>query len=496
LSVFALNYFTPSYVLRLPNALFLNNDSKDFLLLVHLLVVGIIILVQAMILRPVSLALKNATASGREVRASETLKARVINLPFIIGGLNLILWLFLSSLTISYLFGSQAMEGRTFLFILFRSWMIGLISAHMSFFLAEEFARKKLIPLFFPSGGLASVKGTYRISIQRRIRILYLAGTIIPMVILAGTLAFSFWETGDISASAETPAKGVFFFTLSLCSIFIVIALRLNFLVAKSIANPVEAMVDVVGKVKSGDFTRRIPVESNDEIGMLGEAGNEMIAALADRELIRETFGKYITPEIRDHILSGNIPLDGERRLATLLFADLRGFTRFVEENRPEHVVRSMRDYFTLMEKAVRRNRGLVLQYVGDEIESVFGVPIAFEDHALMAVKAAIEMRAALEEWNKERFEHSEPLFQHGIGIHTGWVLAGNTGSRDHPCYGLVGDPVNVASRIQELTKTFQCDILISEATQRYLGGSYEMEELPPQMIRGRSGTIRVYRII
>ena len=100
--------------------------------------------------------------------------------------------------------------------------------------------------------------------------------------------------------------------------------------------------MQVVEKVKAGDFTQRISVESNDEMGVLGDAGNEMIEALADRERIRETFGKYITPEIRDHILSGSIPLDGEKREATLLFADLRGFTRFVEENRPEEVVRSI----------------------------------------------------------------------------------------------------------------------------------------------------------
>ena len=148
------------------------------------------------------------------------------------------------------------------------------------------------------------------------------------------------------------------------------------------------------------------------------------------------------------------------------------------------------------MENAVRLNHGLVLQYVGDEIESVFGVPVAFEDHAMRAAAAAVEMRTALEDWNRERSARGEPIFQHGIGIHTGWVLAGNTGSRNHPCYGLVGDPVNVASRIQELTKTFKCDILISEETRRYIGEAFKIEELPPQVIRGHSGTIRLYRVL
>lgn len=495
-TVIALNFLTPSYILRFPNPVFFNDEAKGFLLVLYLLVVGSISLVQFIVLRPIKKALKGSQKIFDEVTPSNSIKARVINLPFIIAVLNLALWLIISSLTIGYLHLHLELGGKAFLFILFRAWMIGLIAAHLSFFLVEEYSRKKLIPVFFPGGGLSYVGRTHRISIKRRIRILYLAGTIIPMFILVGTLAFSFWQTGDLPAHSESVAQGVFAFTMGLCAIFIVIALRLNFLVAKSISQPVAAMVQVVEKVKAGDFTRRISVESNDEMGLLGEAGNEMIEALADRERIRETFGKYITPEIRDHILSGSIPLDGERREATLLFADLRGFTKFVEENRPEDVVRSMRDYFTLMENAVRAHRGLVLQYVGDEIESVFGVPVAFEDHALRAAAAAVDMRKALENWNRERLAHGEHPFQHGIGIHTGWVLAGNTGSRDHPCYGLVGDPVNVASRIQELTKTFQCDILISEKTRRHIGEAFKTEELPPQIIRGHSGTIRLYRIL
>jgi class 3 adenylate cyclase/HAMP domain-containing protein len=495
-TVWILNYFTPAYVLVFPSALFFREEAKFFLMAFYGLVIGVVVLVQFVVHRPISLAIRQVATEGASPQASEALKARIINLPFIIGGRNLVLWLSLSSVSIGYLFLYQEMELKTCLFILFRAWMIGLISSHLSFFLAEEFARKALYPVFFPKGGLSSVRGTYRISIQRRIRILYIAGTIVPMVILVGTLAFSLWNTNGAAGPKGAAAGEVFLFTLALCGVFVVIALRLNFLVAKSIAKPVEAMVEVVGEVKSGDYSSRIKVESNDEIGILGDAGNAMIEALADREFIRETFGRYITPEIRDHILSGKIPLAGERREATLLFADLRGFTRFVEESRPEDVVRSMREYFTLMERAVRNNNGLVLQFVGDEIESVFGVPVPYNDHALRAVSAALEMREALDGWNKERLEKGEPPFKHGIGIHTGWVLAGNTGSKDHPCYGLVGDPVNVASRIQELTKVFRCDILISEETKRLVGDAFKAEELPPQSIRGHSRAVGIYRIL
>jgi len=266
-AVMALNFLTPSYILRLPDPVFFNDEARGLLLVLYLLVIGFISLVQLIVLRPIKKALKGDQEIFDKMPPADSLKARVINLPFIIGGLNLALWLILSSFTIGYLHLHLELGAKAFLFILFRAWMIGLIAAHLSFFLVEEYSRKRLIPVFFPKGGLYHVGGTHRISIKRRIRILYLAGTIIPMFILVGTLAFAFWQTNDLQAYSEAPA---------------------------------------------------------------------------DRERIRETFGKYIPPEIRDHILSGSIPLDGEKREATLLFADLRGFTRFVEENRPEEVVRSI----------------------------------------------------------------------------------------------------------------------------------------------------------
>jgi class 3 adenylate cyclase len=276
----------------------------------------------------------------------------------------------------------------------------------------------------------------------------------------------------------------------------VIIALRLNFLVQGSIQKPIEEMLGIIESVKGGDFSQRIRVLSNDEIGVLGDAGNAMIAGLAERERIRDTFGKYVTPEIRDEILAGRIPLDGERRLATLLFSDLRGFTSYVEENVPEEVIKSMRAYFTAMQKAIRMHQGLVLQYVGDEIEAVFGVPLGYADHADKAVLAALEMRKRLEELNSTRMKEGKTPFSHGIGIHTGIVLAGNTGSEDRLSYALIGDTVNLASRIEQLTKALRCDILVSEETVKRLENTFQMKAETPQKIKGYSRPLTVYRLL
>ena len=167
-------------------------------------------------------------------------------------------------------------------------------------------------------------------------------------------------------------------------------------------------MLRVVGEVKQGNFSERVRVVSNDELGTLGDAGNAMIADLLEREKIRDTFGKYITPEIGDKILAGQTPLNGEKTESTILFAGLHDFTRYIEENDPVEVIRSLRSYFTTIRKAIRNNQGLVLQYVGDEIEAIFGVPFPYLRHEDNAIASAIVVRKNLEKLNTERIQEGK----------------------------------------------------------------------------------------
>jgi adenylate cyclase len=421
---------------------------------------------------------------------------RLLNLPFALAGMNLATWVILPALVASFFYLFMEISLKICLFLYFRSVMIGLIASGLSFFLVEDFSRKTFIPLFFPKGRLAAIPRTIKIPILRRIRVLYGAGTVNPMIILVGTLLFAAWEAKEARIPPENLIGEVLLFTLVLCTIFVIIALRLNFLVQGSIQKPIEEMLGIIERVKGGDFSQRVCVISNDEIGVLGDAGNAMIAGLAERERIRDTFGKYVTPEIRDEILAGRIPLDGERRLATLLFSDLRGFTSYVEENVPEEVIKSMRAYFTAMQGAIRMHQGLVLQYVGDEIEAVFGVPLAYDDHADKAILAALEMRKRLEDLNNTRMKAGKTPFSHGIGIHTGMVLAGNTGSEDRLSYALIGDTVNLASRIEQLTKPFHCDILVSEETAKRLKNAFQMKAEVPQKVKGYSRPLTVYGVL
>ena len=496
-TIVILNVFTPLSFFKMHRVFIFTEGGWISFFLFSPVVMILIGLLQFYVQLPIS-HLSTLMGNEKEIPADLREKAgqRLLNLPIIIALINLVTYIFVPIIVASAFYLFRDIPVRICLFLFFRVLMIGLISTGISFFVVEDYLRKTLIPLFFPKGNLAALHGTLKIPILRRIRLLNMAGTLNPMIILVVTFLFIVLETGESTISADLLSREILLFTFILCGAFVAITLRLNVLVGNSILNPIGELLGVVERVKGGDFNQRIRVLSNDEIGVLGDAGNDMIRGLADRERIREAFGKYVTPEIRDQILAGRIPLNGERRMATLVFSDLRDFTSYVEENPSEEVISSMRDYFTAMEKAIRAHQGLVLQYVGDEVEAVFGVPLRHVDHADKAVLAALEMRKSLEELNQHRIKEGKAIFRHGIGICTGEVLAGNTGSEDRLSYALIGDTVNLASRIQGLTKTFHCDILVSEETVKMLEHSFHIQKELPQSVKGYSRPITVYRIL
>ena len=275
----------------------------------------------------------------------------------------------------------------------------------------------------------------------------------------------------------------------------LVVSVRLAGFVAGSVAGPLRDVQAAMAQVGQGSLDTRCAVVSNDEIGEVAEGFNRMVAGLRERELIRETFGKYVSPEVRDEILAGRASLAGGAREVTILFADLRDFTPWVETSPPAEVVADLNAYFTEMDAAIRAHGGLVLQFIGDEIEAVFGAPVADPGHAESAVRAALEMRSRLDAWNAGRVAAGKTALRHGIGIHTGTVIAGNIGSSERLSYALVGDAVNLTSRIQALNKEFGTHTLVSGATKARLSSRFNLRPLPTVRVKGRTAEVEVYSL-
>jgi len=223
---------------------------------------------------------------------------------------------------------------------------------------------------------------------------------------------------------------------------------------------------------------------------------DKMIEGLRDRERIREMFGKYMSREIRDVLLATSASHEAETRDVTILFCDLRGFTSFVEMRSPQQVVEKLNQYYTEMVQAIEELGGLVLQFIGDEIEAVFGAPLDLEDHASRAVQAAMAMKQRLSDLNREWKAQGDDPFQHGIGIHTGDVVAASVGSPERLSYVMVGDAVNLASRIQNMTKDLGCDILISGETRRLLSEGITVEFVRTVQVRGKRDQTDLFKVL
>ncbi len=371
----------------------------------------------------------------------------------------------------------------------------GTVTAALVFFAVEHQWRRAL-PAFFPEGDLSTVTGVLRLRVRVRLLVLFLMLSVIPLSLL-GVLAYTRAAAlpGVDPAAAPRIVENMLAFIVFIVAVGALAAIGLSLYVAGSVAGPLGQLRGAMREVEQGELGTRCPVVSNDELGAVAEGFNRMVGGLREREFLKETFGKYVSREIRDEILAGRVSLEGQAREVTILFADLRDFTPWVEATGPREVVHDLNAYFTEMDQAIRDHRGLVLQFIGDEIEAAFGAPVAYPAHAEMAVRAALEMRRRLQAWNAERVRAGKTPLRHGIGIHTGSVLAGNIGSAERHSYALVGDPVNLASRIQSLNKELGSDILVSGDTRRLLNGQFDLVRLPAVRVKGKSVEVEVYRL-
>jgi class 3 adenylate cyclase len=222
---------------------------------------------------------------------------------------------------------------------------------------------------------------------------------------------------------------------------------------------------------------------------------DEIIEKERQRTKLMDSFGKYVTSEVRDQILEGRIPMDGEVKDVTVLFADLRGFTTLTESTNPKEVVKIINGYFSEMAEAIGQNNGLVLQFIGDEIEAVFGAPSPLDDHPTHAVRAAMAMRERLVSVNDKLQKKGYAPLRHGIGIHTGNVVAANIGSEDRLSYALVGDTVNAASRIQSLNKEYNTDILISSITLNRQSEFIKGVKLGATTVKGKKEPLEIFKL-
>jgi len=428
--------------------------------------------------------------------AHATVRRRAVQLPGFLALLSLAGWV-MAALVWSFVW--PAVMGRFGLPSALRQGfgmaVIAGPTVALFVFLASERIWRERLPILFPRGDLAAT-GARNWRVRTRMLAVFLFASITPLLVMS--VATSVRVRGIRTASHDqviSILQNLMLMQGALLVTGVVLAVVLARYLADSVSAPLRELESAMGQVAQGDLQAHCPVVSNDEIGAVTAGFNQMVTGLRERESIRETFGRYVSPQIRDEILSGRVGLAGDQREVTILFADLRGFTTWAEASPAAEVVEGLNAYFTEMELAIRAHDGLVLQFIGDEIEAVFGAPLSDTLHADHAVAAAMEMQRRLEAWNQTRERLGLRTLRHGIGIHSGKVVAGNIGSADRMSYTLVGDAVNVASRIESLNKEFGSCILVSGATRERLVEPVPLQALPTVRVKGRSADVEVYRL-
>ncbi|MDR2964529.1 MAG: adenylate/guanylate cyclase domain-containing protein [Treponema sp.] len=314
---------------------------------------------------------------------------------------------------------------------------------------------------------------------------------------IAGAVMITGIEYDKVFEELGAAARRNIYLTISVLSISII----LIWFFSKTISIPLKALAVVARNIEGGSFDMPLEAKSGDEIGVLTGSFQKMCSAL-------HIFGRFTNKEIAVKAMRGEIKPGGLPKNATIFFSDIRDFTAKSEnftnvfgEDASNRIVHWLNRYFTGMVDCVEKTNGVVDKFIGDAVMAHWGTAYTAgspEKDAFNCVNAALMMRKILYDMNKARdpADHSDPPIMIGCGINTGIVTAGQLGSDMRMEYTVIGDPVNLASRIEALTKPLGADILISEETWRLTGDKFITEEMPPVTVKGKEKSVRIFAVV
>ncbi len=310
--------------------------------------------------------------------------------------------------------------------------------------------------------------------------------------VTAGYALVTFSQSG-MTQSKRRAVQAIIGATL----LIIALSIAMSFAMGRRITQPIDKLVDASRVIGRGEYTFRFKEQRKDELGLLMEAFNEMAEGMLEKSQVKSALSRYVSPGVARQILSNldDVGLSGKRIEGSVLFADISGFTSISEKTKAEELVGMLNRYFSLITCACAMNQGIVDKYMGDGVMLVFGAPEADKDHAFHAISCALLIQKLIAHENSQREATGLYPVQFRVGINTGSMLAGNMGSHERMEYTVVGDTVNLASRLCGITNSGQ--IVISremysrdDVTGRVLAGEYQSIRL-----RGISQPVSTYLV-
>lgn len=276
---------------------------------------------------------------------------------------------------------------------------------------------------------------------------------------------------------------------LGFSTVALLAALVLSLVISHGLSVPLREMAAGTAAIRSGDLQVRVPVRSRDDVGQLAESFNEMAEGLGQKERYRTVLNMVADEKVAKALVEGQLALGGELRDISVLFCDIRGFTAYTQTMPPEEVIEMLNEHMTALTRVVKEHHGVLDKFVGDLLMAIFGAPVSHENDTLNAARCALALMEEREKLNAT----SRHQLKVGIGIATGKIIAGCMGSLDHKNYTVLGERVNLASRLCSQAGAGQ--VVIDQTTRERLGEAISAEPLPALNLKGFSENVVAYEL-
>ncbi len=422
-----------------------------------------------------------------EVSALTKARRRLIHLPWSVALISGAAWL----LCIPVFLGSlaqvdRAIDTRLFWHLPISFCISACISVTQSFFLVELASHWGLFPVFFRDARADLMPGVVTLSLRGRGVLWAISAAICP---IASLLLLSF--------APASPGNDLRWFAVYVGAVAIVFGLATALMISRLVAKPLDQLRMAAHAVAHGEFDVQVPVTRADEFGMLIGEFNHMTSELKDKEHLRQTFGLHVGQRAAEQILARDPGLGGVEQEITVMFVDIRSFTARAGASTPRATVEMLNEFLRVTVRVVEEeHNGMINKYLGDGFMALFGAGVdSNENHAQDAFDAGRGILRALARLNRDFTARGRECLAIGIGIHSGPAIVGSIGSPQRLEFTAIGSTVNLASRIENLTKEFGGPLMVTAAVYQRLKDPIELIELPPQQVRGVEEAVKVFAL-
>lgn len=433
-------------------------------------------------------ALKQAVSQEAAISSPllDQARRRVINLPWwgaLLAGVSWLLCIpvFLLALVAT----GDPLKPALFVHLPISFLVSALISTTHSFFLIELISHRLLLPILFRNSPAHAVPGTWKVTVRGRGLLWVVSAGICPI----GSLLL-------LSFAPNNPGMNPEWFALFVGSVGIAFGLCSALMIGRLVGEPIDLLSRAVRDVAAGRLDTQMSLQRPDEFGLLISEFNRMIRELREKEQLRETFGLHVGRQAAERIMASDPGLSGTEETITVMFCDIRNFTARCASQPADRIVRLLNAFLVEMVRMVEETHGgMINKFTGDGFMALFGVGGSPHQSADAALKAGQDMLRALPDFNA-RAQEQEPGFEPlaiGIGLHTGRAIVGSIGSPKRMEYTAIGDTVNVASRVESLTKILGQPIVFTQAVRDALAVLPDLIELPAQRVKGVEQSLKLF---